>query len=56
MKTLVDIVIPVHGRPDLLIQCLNSINTSKLVSREWQVWLVNDSSPDDPDLRAIFRA
>lgn len=56
MKTLVDIVIPVYGRPDLLQQCLDSINTSKLVGREWRVQLVNDQSPDDSDLRAIFRA
>jgi GT2 family glycosyltransferase len=53
MKPLVDIVIPVHGRPDLLTRCLEAVFASKVVDPIGVV-LVDDCSPNAAEMQPVY--
>jgi len=50
-----DIVIPVHGRPDLLRECLQSIEIAGL-DVDYQLFLVDDLSPDQSEMKLLYNS
>lgn len=48
-----DIVIPVYGRPDLLQECLNSVEIAGL-DVDYQLIIVDDFSPDPAPMNMIY--
>lgn len=50
-----DIVIPVYGRPDLLRECLKSLEIAAL-DVDYQLFLVDDASPDKSAMEAIYNS
>jgi GT2 family glycosyltransferase len=48
-----DIIIPVYGRPDLLRECLQSIEIAAL-DVDYQIILVDDKSPDQAAINLIY--
>jgi GT2 family glycosyltransferase len=50
-----DIVIPVYGRPDLLRECLQSLEIAAL-DVDYQLFLVDDASPDKAAMEVIYNS
>lgn len=48
-----DIVIPIYGRPDLLRECLQSLEIAAL-DVDYQLFLVDDASPDKSAMEVIY--
>lgn len=50
-----DIVIPVYGRPDLLRECLQSLEIAAL-DVDYQLFIVDDASPDKSAIEVIYNS
>jgi GT2 family glycosyltransferase len=50
-----DIVIPVYGRPDLLRECLASLEIAAL-DVDYQLFLVDDASPDRSAMEVVYNS
>jgi GT2 family glycosyltransferase len=50
-----DIVIPVYGRPDLLKECLQSLEIAAF-DVDYQLFLVDDASPDKSAMEVIYNS
>lgn len=50
-----DVVIPVYGRPDLLRECLQSLEIAAL-DVDYQLFLVDDASPDKSAMEVVYNS
>lgn len=50
-----DIIIPVYGRPDLLRECLQSLDIAA-IDVDYQIYLVDDNSPDQVAMDLLYNS